>query len=836
MKKIILTIFVISHALSSYGQANLKSPEEFLGYKLGDRFTRHHRIVEYYNYVASTMPNVKVEPYGETNEHRPLITGIITSQDNFNRLDEIRLNNLKRAGIVNGDPVSENIAIVWLSYNVHGNEASSSEATMQTLYELADPSNSKTQKWLENTVVILDPCINPDGRDRYANYYNQYGPITPNPDLNSKEHREPWPGGRANHYLFDLNRDWAWVTQVESRQRIELYNQWMPHVHVDFHEQYLNNPYYFPPAAQPYHEIITPWQNEFQELIGKNHAKYFDENGWLYFTKEVFDLFYPGYGDTYPTYNGAIGMTYEKGGGGLAGLAGMMQNGDTVTLYDRLLHHHTTGLSTVEVSSLNADRLVSEFGIYFQKARSNPGVKYKAYVIKGTNPSSKLTALTTWLSRHNIEYGTATSSKKLIGYNYQTKRTQSVGISGSDIVVSAYQPKSNFINALFEPESKLVDSLTYDITAWAVPYIFGLEAYALTDRLNVTPAKSVTESNVMEGTGPAYAYIGKYESLEDVKWLAWLLKHKVKVRSAEKPFSIDGKNYVPGTIVALKWDNEHLDNFDKVLEEAANRFKKKTTITHSGLVSSGKDFGSGNYELIKAPKIAVLGGSQVRSLDFGEVWYFFEQDVDYPISVIDTENFRNLDLSDYDVLVVPGGLYRVFNESKRKDIVEWVRKGGRFVVMSGALRSFADTDQFGLKKVESDDEDEEEEDAEKRIKYADSERERISDRIPGAIYRVKMDDSHPLAFGYPSEYYSLKLSGVQYAYLEDGWNVGVIESASDHVSGFVGSKLKPKLGKTLVFGEESMGSGSVIYIVDNLLFRAFWYNGKQIFGNAVFIR
>jgi hypothetical protein len=260
-------------------------------------------------------------------------------------------------------------------------------------------------------------------------------------------------------------------------------------------------------------------------------------------------------------------------------------------------------------------------------------------------------------------------------------------------------------------------------------------------------------------------------------------------------------------------------------------------VAHSGLVSSGKDFGSRSYELLKAPKIAVLAGNQVRSLDFGEVWYFFEQDLDYPISMIDTDNFRNLDLAGYDVLVVPGGSYRVFNESKRKELVKWVRGGGRLVVMSGALRTFADTDEFGLKKVEDDEEDDDEDnDDENQTKYADSERERISNRIPGAIYRVKMDNSHPLAFGYQSEYYSLKLSGAQYAYLKDGWNVGVIESASDHVSGFVGSKLKPKLAKTLIFGEEPMGSGSVVYMVDNPLFRAFWYNGKQIFGNAVFIR
>jgi len=811
---------------------SLQTPDEFLGYPLGSRFTRHHKVVDYYKYVAETMTNVKVVQYGETNEYRPLIVGIVTSQKNFDHLEEIRQNNLRLAGLMEGDASGESTAIVWLSYNVHGNESSSTEATMKTLYELANPNNANTQKWLENTVVISDPCINPDGRDRYANYYNQYGSKIPNPDLNAKEHREPWPGGRANHYLFDLNRDWAWVTQVESQQRIQLYNQWMPHVHVDFHEQSLNRPYYFPPAAQPYHEIITPWQTEFQQLIGQSHAKYFDEQGWVYFTKEVFDLFYPGYGDTYPTFNGAIGMTYEKGGGGLAGLAGLMQNGDTVTLYDRLLHHHTTGLSTVEVSSVNADRLVSEFGQYFQKASSSPSVKYNTYVVKGSNSRTKLKVMTAWLDKHQIRYGSGSSSKKLSGLNFGTLQNQSVTIQNGDILISSHQPKSNFVNALFEPNPRLIDSLTYDITAWAVPYIYGLEAYALSETINVTPQKGIPEENVKITNNKAYAYIGRYESLEDVKWLAWMLNNKIRVRTTEKPFSIGGQSYAAGTMVVLRWDNQHVDGFDTLIQEAATVFGKKTETTSTGLVDTGKDFGSGSYTLLNPPRVAVLAGNQVRSLDFGEVWYFFEQDIQYPVSVIDTDNFSHLDLSKYDVLVVPGGSYRIFNESKRKDLVNWIRNGGRLVIMSGALRSFTDTDQFALKKMEDEDEDEEI----VRIKYEDSTRERISSSIRGAIYRVKMDNTHPLAFGYENEYQSLKLSGSRYAYLEDDWNVGIVESASDHLTGFVGSKLKSKLGETLVFGVEDMGRGSVVYLVDNPLFRAFWYNGKMIFGNAVFIR
>ncbi len=294
-------------------QQGLQSPEQFLGYTLGDRFTRHYQIVAYFEQVAKTNPSrVKIQQYGFTNEGRPLIVAFVSSAENISNLEQIRLNNLRLAGLAKDKmaPVESTPAIVWLSYNVHGNEPSSSEAAMKTLYSLLDPNNAQSASWLKNTVVVLDPCINPDGRDRFANWQNGVTNISPDANAQTREHREPWPGGRVNHYYFDLNRDWAWQTQVESRQRMELYNQWLPQVHVDFHEQSYNNPYYFAPAAEPYHEVVTPWQRDFQLLIGKNHAKYFDSKGWLYFTKETFDLFYPSYGDTYPTYNGAIGMTY----------------------------------------------------------------------------------------------------------------------------------------------------------------------------------------------------------------------------------------------------------------------------------------------------------------------------------------------------------------------------------------------------------------------------------------------------------------------------------------------------------------------------------------------
>lgn len=360
---------LVSLVLSGYvSMAQLQSPDQFLGYKLGSRFTAHAQVVYYFEHVAKFAPQkVKLQYYGATNEHKPLLLAFVSSAENIENLQNIRKNNVQLAA-AGAASIEKPTPIVWLSYNVHGNEASSSEASMLTLYELVNPQNSQTKLWLGNTVVVIDPCLNPDGRDRYVNWFNSVVGIKYNPDVIAREHNEPWPGGRTNHYNFDLNRDWAWQTQLESRQRVKEYLNWMPQVHVDFHEQGINDNYYFAPAAQPYHEAITQWQRDFQVQIGKNHARYFDKNGWLYFTKEVFDLLYPSYGDTYPIYNGSIGMTYEQAGGPEGGLGVLTSDGDTLTLYDRLIHHYTTSLSTIEIASQNAAKLITEFKNYFANA------------------------------------------------------------------------------------------------------------------------------------------------------------------------------------------------------------------------------------------------------------------------------------------------------------------------------------------------------------------------------------------------------------------------------------------------------------------------------------
>lgn len=821
MKKLVLiAAFLYLGIPLSYSQ---QSPETFLGYEMGTNFTRHHQIVDYFKHIAEVSSQVRYQEYGKTYEGRPLTYAIVSSEENLEQLETIRQNHLQNAGLASGSsPNAEPKAIVWLSYNVHGNEASSSEAAMTTLYELI----TNRRDWLENTVIIIDPVVNPDGRDRYVNWYKQVKATPYDTQPIAAEHREPWPGGRPNHYLFDLNRDWAWATQTETRQRLEVYNKWLPHIHVDFHEQGINDPYYFAPAATPFHQIITPFQSEFQTEIGKQHARYFDEEGWLYFTKERFDLLYPSYGDTYPTFMGAIGMTYEQAGHGRAGLGIKTSEGYILSLKDRIAHHHMAGLSTVEIAAQNAGRLHQEFHQFFQNHKS----RSTTYVLQGD--SDKIESLKELLDRHQIEYRMAARGKTK-GKGFGQKGISEFRVDDRSLIVPVDQPKGKMVNVLFEPSTKLEDSLTYDITAWSLPYAYGLDAF-VTQRKPPQAPQSGTErvQNTAEIRGAGY--ISAWKSMQDARFLAALLTRGIKVRFTETPIKTEGKNFNAGSLVITRSDNRNRTDFDQTLVRIADSLSRKLTPVRSGFAEEGPDFGSPQVRIINAPRIAVLRGSSVSSLNYGEVWHFFEQELNYPLTSINTLDFKQVDLTEWDILILPGGRYRdILEENELERLKAWIQRGGKIIALGSALDAFEGAEGFGLKKNPQTEKDSLSK--ENLVPYAEREREYIKNMITGSIVETKVDSTHPLAFGYGEKYRSLKLDNSSYSYLDEGYNVAYLPEDPKIISGFAGSRAQKAIASSLVFGEKPVGNGTAIYMVDNPLFRGFWENGKLFFVNALFL-
>ena len=652
---------------------------------------------------------------------------------------------------------------VWYSYNVHGNEANSTETAMKVLFDLASSSDNTIINWLENMVIILDPCLNPDGRDRYVNHYNQVANLSPNPRKQTREHKEGWLAGRENHYHFDLNRDWVWQTQKESQQRLELYHQWMPQVHVDFHEQFLNSNYYFAPASKPYHEVITPWQVEFQEIAGRYNAEQFDQYGWLYFTKEVFDLFYPGYGDTYPTFNGAIGMTYEMPGHGESGLAILRDKGDTLTLSKRIDMHYTTSMATLKAAYEQREKLISNFTDYFQDRID----KERKYIIRSSS-KDRLDLLKELLDKNRISYFSASASKAISAFSHDRQQTESLSLRSEDLVIPADQPKSRFVKVLFERSATLPDSLTYDITAWSLPFTYGVEGYYYDGKLDLSEHNTGAIETSENGMSSPYVYLSPWSSVKDARFLAELLNEKFKVSYTTRKVTIGNEVYPAGSLLIPRIDNKGSKFIDR-LPEIAAKHERDLVAVSGGLSASPYNLGSGKMVYLKKPRIAMLAGKGIETESFGELWHYFEQELGYLVDIIELSTFATSMLSDYEVLVLPSGKYQQLGkESNFAKIDAWIKQGGRLILMEKAIDSFIGKGKFSLEKRKLTKEDS----AKTRVHpFETAEREQFKKEIRGGIIKTKIDNTHPIAFGYDNAYYTLKNRTQSYQLLKKGWNV-----------------------------------------------------------------
>jgi len=832
MKKTLFALLFLFLIVSV--QAQLKSPSEFLP-NYGKQISQYHQVEAYFNQLMTASPNIKKQKYGVTNEGRDLNVYFISSPENLANLDLIRNNNLAAIGL--SDTKTEKIGdklIVWLSFNVHGNEFAGTESAMTVAYELLNPANASSKKELENRVVILDPCINPDGYSRYGNWLREISGKKTHPELSDREHMEVWPGGRFNHYMFDLNRDWAWQTQLETQQRLALYNEWLPQMHVDVHEMGYNSPYFFPPSAEPWHEYIEKYQKDFQNTIGAKISEKFDAENWLYNTRERFDMFYPSYGDTYPTYNGAVGMTFEQGGIG-AGREVLLENGTTLTIKDRLTHHAKAVLTAVEVATSESDQLIKGFRHFMTNSRKTVKGEYKTYILKG-NP--KLEQMAVLLKKNKIEFAYADASQKSNGFNYQTQKSKGFTIEPNDLIIKVDQPKAVLTQVLFEPTQVLHDSLSYDITAWALPLAYGVEGYALKNTIAIKTKASI---EVVAPLVPnsVYGFYIPWNNRISAQVLSLLHQKDIKVRSAMKK-AVFGQTVVePGGLIVSKADNPKLIDFEKTVSEII-KIKKDFNYISSGFTQNGTDLGGENFTLLKAPKIALLSGRGVGSTEFGSVWFYLDEVMGYPVSIVEAGNFNRLELNKYNTLILADGYYD-FSEDQQKQISEWIKGGAKVIAMNNALSIFEDKLAYGLSIFESDEakKSSEKEASDKLLKerfldYQSSERRAISASIPGAVIENVLDITHPMSFGLGPVYYSLKTDDRHYSLLKKAINIAYVP-INYKSYGFVGNDLKKKLNNTVSFAIEKKGKGEVIYMIDNPLFRGFWENGTLLFSNALFL-
>ncbi|WP_109673551.1 M14 family zinc carboxypeptidase [Dyadobacter jejuensis] len=806
------------------------TPESFLGYPKASRFTYHHRIIAYYQEMARQHPTqMQLVEYGRTPEDRPLVVAILTSEKNFGSLEAIRKNHLSRIGLLPSPSKDPDIPIAWLSYNVHGNEASSANTSMQVLYRLLDPTNADSKRILDQSIVLIDPCSNPDGYARYTNWYN--GVHSSPPDLTSfsREHREPWPGGRFNHYLFDLNRDWAWQTQHETKARIALYNRWMPHIHADFHEMGSNRSYYFPPAARPFHEAIRPWQKEFNEWIGTYCRKAFDQQGWSYFTRNEYDLFFPSYGDTWPTFNGAIGLTFEQAGDAKAGLAlARPSHRDTLTLADRMEHHLTSSFATLEAMVDGKETLTKSFEEYYRLAAQKPEGLIKTYLIKYTGDKAQQEYVVQLLQRQDIQYGRPKKTQTLKVTNINDHQEATILIDSTDMLVSAYQPKSNLIRVLFESQPALEDSLTYDLTSWGLGYQLGLSLFASQEKIEQQPWPEATPIPLELGRNP-YAYLVDWKGLGSVKFLSEALQKGLLIHTTNTALTIEGRDYNEGALIITRNGNPK-KNLAETLSAMAVKHGVKLHSTTTGFATKGIDLGHDDILAIKTPKIVVIAGEGISPTSYGEIWHYFETQIQYPLTTVPLSSLEKVPFTEIDVLILPNGDYtQDFSPSTYSKIQDWVIQGGKLIAMESATGIFLNNSELGHTKKEP----------ESVIPpnplqpYNKKTRTAISQTTPGSFFKVDFDHSHPMAFGWEGPYYALIRQAYQRNFLKDGWNVGYLNE-DNYRAGFVGADLAPQLTNTLLYGVKEVGRGSIIFMMDDPLFRGMLYKGQILYGNAVF--
>ena len=817
-----------------YSQA-IQSPTQFIGSDYGKQFTPHHQLVDYFQHLAENSSKIKLQKYGETNEGRPLYLAIISSKENMESIEDIRKTNLQNAQLVSQKPTTINEkSIVWLSYSVHGNEAGGSESSMNVAYQLL--KDNKLDKWLKDVVVIIDPSLNPDGYSRYSHWVKGNAGKMTHPNLTDVEHMEPWPGGRVNHYLFDLNRDWAWQTQVETKKRIKQYNKWMPHVHADLHEMGFDNHYYFAPAAEPFHKSITDWQRELQFDIGKNHAKYFDKEGWLYFTREIFDLLYPSYGDTWPTFNGSIGMTYEQAGHGMSGRSIKMSNGKNLLLQDRIDHHTTTSLSTIETAAVQKEKIISNFKDYFNESVKNPVGTYKHFIVKQGELLKEFKSL---LSKNGIQYETIGAKADLSGHSYLDNQNTKFKVEQGDLYISSFQAKSTLLQVLMEEEPVLADSITYDITSWCAPFAYNLECYGLKSVPKLSFQSPEFQDVMLFNNAGSYGVALKWNNgFASKVALGKLLSEGVIVKAVQKSIELEDGKLERGDLVMLRGDQLDVDKFNKTITSIINTMDLDHVTIKSGFSISGSDLGGSGLSKIEKPKVLTFFGNGVHANAYGQVWNYFENILKYPISRVDINKFNRVELSDFNTIILPDGYYSL-SEKQTDAMSDWVSNGGKLISIAGANRILKKSEKFAIGK----DNKEEDEDIEKsrkeqekrdRVrKYEGAERRSIAGSIPGAIFKTEIDNTHPLCYGVNS-YYTLKNSSASYPFLGEGAFNPIRIPKNYQSYGFIGSNIERNFDDNFVFSVESKGSGKVIYMADNPLFRAFWKSGEVIFANALF--
>ncbi len=847
----------------------IPTPEQFFGFQVGEWHLRPDQVMAYMRELARTSSRVKIEQYALSHERNPLLLLTISSPKNLSRLSEIKA---ERASLRNpAEAENVNIATlpiaVWMGYSVHGNEPSGMNASPLVAYYLCAAQGAGIDSALEKAVILFDPCINPDGGGRFAHWANTNRSMIPQADPQTREHSETWPGGRFNHYWFDLNRDWFPVQHPESRGRIIKFQEWMPNVLTDHHEMGTNSTFFFQPGIPTRNNPNTPKRNyELTEGIAQFHVKVLDSAGILYYSRESFDDYYVGKGSSYPDVQGSVGILFEQGSS--RGHIQSSINGDlafTATIRNQVL----TSLSTFKAASaMRTDLLQYQRSFFKQALTDAQASSVKAYIVGGSPDIARTQRLAAMLQAHSITLHRPEQPVKLGGITYT---------ADNSFIVPTAQAQYRLITSVFERRTQFEDSLFYDISSWTLPFAFGLPFAEITTqptlgkRIDAIPFTRATPQNPrgtwLGATENEYAYVIRWNQYFAPKTIYRLTSAGIKVRVALQRFTtvipgntnsgglssgtISQEEFEAGTItipLALA-TAEQKTTIRRILTEAVDNDALTVYGITSGYTPQGIDLGSRNFEVVEVPHIALLAGEGVTATDAGEIWHLLDERFGMNVSILDMGQFNRANLAKYTVLIMPNGSYATISTQGKENLRQFVERGGTIVAMEnavswlltndlakGKLRSASSATKSANKETRTT------QDAatlgtesSNRRSYSKIADDDGADEIGGAILSVALDRTHPLCFGYDDDQLAWFRSNK--VFLEPSTNpysTPVLYTAKPLLSGFVSQKNLQLIASSAAVTSQTLRSGRIILMADNPNFRAFWYGTNKVFLNALF--
>lgn len=803
--------------------ATIPTPARYLGYEVGEWHASHDQLVAYMRVLAESSPRVRLQEYGRSHENRPLICLTITAPANHDRVEAIKA---ARQGLRTGKTAPEQaVPVAYMGYSIHGNEASGTNAALMVAYYLAAAQTDEVKQLLEKNVILLDPCFNPDGMQRFSSWVNSRRSKSLIPDPNHDEFNETWPGGRTNHYWFDLNRDWLVCQQPESGGRVSLFQEWLPNILTDHHEMGSNATFFFQPGVPSRVNPLTPARN--QELTGQiaqYHAKILSDKKILFFTGENYDDFYYGKGSTYPDIQGAVGILFEQGSS--RGSAQETDNG-LLTFPYSIRNQVLTSLSTLQALRDMGGTLNAYLHEFYRNAEAESQREANAGYLIGTQTPDRypLQALVDVLYRHKVQLYPLTKETMVNGKKFRPDEA---------FFIPFEQTQYRLIKGMFGRPLSFQDSIFYDIAAWTLPDAYGVAWTTVGRSVNIARAATPLEKSsicntqvaVLPNAQTAYAYAVHPDAYETPKLLAELLRRNVRVRVALKPFRSDTTRFAAGTLV-VAFDRQNGD--PTAISQLLGQSGCRIAALGNGFTPEGPDLGSSNFPTVRAPKVALLTGRSINPADAGEVWHLLDTRYGLPPVLLDVERVaQGASLSKYNVVVLADGSPNAVVGERLK---EFVTDGGTLIATGTALRWVKAQNLLSVEFRSGSNSAA----ARGQRAYAQLTDDNGAYALPGAILEAQMDLTHPICFGYTQARIPMFLGDAIFPDVaQNPYATPVVFTQTPLLAGYMHASQKPLVQGAAAVLVGSLGRGRVIGFTSNPNFRAFWYGTNRLFANAVF--